>query len=505
MLLTALPSELILQIFEQIPDAQTLQSLACTCSNFQQIAEVCLYSRFLFTRRESFKKLVDSLNKDSQRYNHVRDVELRYSTQAYDFLSTEPMDLCEFPNLRSFVSESPFCNAHSYVGRKDEGIWIADMKHYLHAFERASILTPGPEDGTLSKPLNNLKSLTLHWTGGLNARFWTTTPSCPIFLLPSLKKLEISCVKIKASENDQALQPFAYRTNLEELTFTESLVTTEALERILSLPKSLRSLTLHEVYRHRFNVGTGDYRHPLDNLDGMLRAISQQSDNLRVLNIFGPSVNDLQIAHLDLSTFACLTHLGLRNTYRYRLEQPPPSLTTLRIEDFAATAMTTSRLDSLLSEVNIVDCVANCANRQETLKLDLRLQDVAIVMLIGGHGPDASRPLRAFVDNFVQEIGKRVEMRQNRHLSSYGTISPDAPQTSISAPSPRRTSPLRLRLLTAKRIRYMPPYLHTEKRPKWVVRYDSGILAHPYYDETGDLIGSESSEDEEMNEIFMAH
>jgi hypothetical protein len=131
------------------------RAAACTCSKFRDIAEICLYARAAFTKRASLEKFLSLCQNDLARSSYVHDLELLYSTQSYDFLETQPVDLCSFPCLRSFISESPFCNAHDHVAMKQDGVWQADMVAYLQAFAKASLLSSVPLQ---ERPLSNLRS-----------------------------------------------------------------------------------------------------------------------------------------------------------------------------------------------------------------------------------------------------------------------------------------------------------------------------------------------------------
>lgn len=150
-----LPNELVLLVFRQIDDSNSLQAAACTCKKFRGVAEICLYSRAHFTKRSSAERLLELCREDSNRAAYVQDLRLLYSTQYHDFLNTSPLDLCYFSCLNSFVSESPFCNSHSRVGMKSESVWRADMQAYLRAFEQASLLS---DTSSGDKPLSYLRS-----------------------------------------------------------------------------------------------------------------------------------------------------------------------------------------------------------------------------------------------------------------------------------------------------------------------------------------------------------
>lgn len=138
--LFALPNELILQIFKHIGDPRTLVAVTCTCRKFKHIAEIFLFSRLVLTRRSSLNQILTLCNDDDRRATYVHDLQLMFSTRHYDFIDSQAVDLRQFSCLRSFASESPFCNPHSRIGGKDDTTWKADLRAFLYAFEEASLL-----------------------------------------------------------------------------------------------------------------------------------------------------------------------------------------------------------------------------------------------------------------------------------------------------------------------------------------------------------------------------
>ncbi|KAK6088095.1 hypothetical protein SCUP234_01161 [Seiridium cupressi] len=504
MALKKLPNELVLQAFQQIDTIETLQAVACTCRKFREIAEICIYSQALCTKRLTVDKVLALCRKEPTRASYLLDLQLLYSTRHYDFLDSQAVDLGYFPCLRSFVSESPFCNSHSRIGMKDESIWRADMQAYLHAFEQASLLSTIPSE---DRPLSNLRSLTLHWTGSLNLRFWETTSACPIFLLPELRTLTVSCVKIKAAETEFDVTRLKGQTKLESLTFVESVVSPDALGHILSYPNALRSFSLQEINYHR--TDTSAYKFFKDDNSASLRALAQQSASIRRLHFFGRHVHYGRRPGLDLSELRSLEHLQLSSS-DYRIEVPPPFLETICLNDLDPRMLRSVWRGAMLKDIKFVECVENCAKRDSTLTLNLRLQRFhGYYISPFGTGPAQGDPHQMTVSEVLDALRDSLRDRSRytlaEHPDEIASISSDHTETAFEdAPPPSTdTAPVRLRILTAKRVHFIPPFLHSEKQRRWVVRYDSRLLEDPYYEDSGILENEDSSNvDEHMRGAF---
>ncbi|KAI0168655.1 hypothetical protein BJ166DRAFT_523005 [Pestalotiopsis sp. NC0098] len=507
MALDSLPTELILHVFQQIADTEALQATARTCKKFRQVVEICLYSSVLFTRRSSANRLLDLCKADPRRAAYVHDLQLVYSTRHHDFQNSPPLDLCFFPCLNSFVSESPFCNAHSRIGSKSESVWQADMQAYLRAFEQASLLSNIPPG---DRPLSFLRSVTLHWTGSINSRFWRTTPLCPIFLLPELQNLTLSCVKIRVEDEDCDISRFANSTKLESLSFVESIVSPRALEQIMSFPSALKKLALHEITHH--GTGTASYDFLRNDIEASHRALELQAESLQEFDFSGHHdprgmMSTRPLTAFNLANFRSLTYLKLN--WSVRLDHPPPNLKVLCLQDLSPLTFRGGAENVLARLPKLTECLVNASKRKDFFQVDLRLYRIPL-HFFGRH--------RMEDDEYGQQPLRRVfEDLRHKMINRYTLVeepeedlaeSPDAtPAGNNETPPPSEQEmledvPVRLRILTAKHRHYIPPYLYGEKSHRWVVRYDSEMLEIPYCDNSGHPEGEESSEDEDMLEAF---
>lgn len=159
MALLTLPSELLFQIMGHLRDSQDVPALIsamCACRVLNEQAEVHLYNTARFTTLSNLYQFLEVSSAKPQRLGYLRHLQLLYSTTKYDHkMSSTPPDLTSFPNLTSFVSESPECQPQSAKGTH----WKLFMNAYMQAFRQASLLNDSVEP---PRPLHNLRSRKLH-------------------------------------------------------------------------------------------------------------------------------------------------------------------------------------------------------------------------------------------------------------------------------------------------------------------------------------------------------
>ncbi|KAI1474720.1 hypothetical protein K445DRAFT_323546 [Daldinia sp. EC12] len=500
MSLLTIPNELLLQVVRYLRDSQqvqALQAMARTCKTLREIAEIYLYSTAEFTTLSTLYLFLDAATRaDPKRKGYLRSLKLLYSTTRYDYFYSPPYppDLTLFPNLESFVSESPECQPRSVKGTH----WGLFKDSYMRAFTQASLLN---ESLGTSRPLSKLRSLTLHWTA-TGQRFWDIEPTCPIFLLPQLESLEISCANIgqegSAKWEKEMPQRFQHQTALKSLIFTECVVSIEALDLILSFPRRLLDLTLCEKFYHRRVAGDS---FAIEETDAFNRAISQQAESLESLHIerFSQYSDDGKSLVLSLSNFPALTHLQLgpflQKEFKYILSTPvPPALKYLRLIEYGVSMLQKNRADKLLSDLSVDELLINCKNCGLPFTLDISLQHLPHLLrrpLFNGND------VRSDIRQLVNKLGDRFQELQS--ASTHPRLE-DRSESSI-----RQTSS-RLRILTNRRRNKIPPFLHDEGPPRFLVRYDSShperFLRDPYTANAAALDRDFSSDDEDMDTAF---
>lgn len=355
-----------------------------------------------------------------------------------------------------------------------------------------------------------LDTVTLHWSGSISARFWQTTPLCPIFLLPELRSLTLSCVKIKVSETDFDVSGFKGNTKLESLAFIESIVSPDALEQILSYPKALKSLTVHEIQHHQ--TVNASFKFLKDDIEASHRALAAQAATLQLFDFSGQHegrgvMASRRAVGFDLSNLRSLSHLRL-NYSDLKLERPPPNLRLLCLQDLSPLTLRSGSEYILARLPKLDECLQSAAERGDSFQVDLGLFRIPVHFIGRMVRNGASEPRisirRVFEDLRQKMIDKYTLLEEDEEdTASHGGSTETRLEKTTSPAEPTTDNvPVRLRILTSKRTRFVPPYLHGEKGSRWVVRYDSGILDNPYYDDSGHLEGDDSSEDEAMAEAF---
>ncbi|KAI0105376.1 hypothetical protein F4776DRAFT_475863 [Hypoxylon sp. NC0597] len=500
-----LPEELVLQIMCHLRDAQdirTLKSAACTCSWLRRAAEVYLYSTAKFTTLSSLYQYNGAVHAEPRRASYLRDLKLLYSTSVYDYYREPiPLDLTLFTNLASFVSESPECQPRSAKGTH----WNLFMDSYMQAFKQASLLT---EPIQAWRPLQNLRTITLHWSGSQD-RFWDITPKCPIFLLPFLQSLEISCARIGQGESDEwaaeELERFGRQTRLRSLVLTECVVSIEALHALLSFPNALQTLVLHEKFYHHREIGD---RFAVEDTVTFNRAISQQAESLEHLEIFRHSqfADGGKTLVLSLDNFPMLSHLQLgpylsmradgSRYFTFALATPvPEALQSLRLDEYAISMLKDSRAEKVLSDLSVAELLMNAEARGFPFTLDISLQHLPRLFAGVRFGNQDARPA---VRKLIESFELHFQTRQEASIRSR-------PEEISKVPSDNQASS-RLRILTNKPRYKIPPYLDDEGPQRFVVRYDSKhperFLSYPYTANTLPSNRDDSSDDEDMDVAF---
>lgn len=287
-------------------------------------------------------------------------------------------------------------------------------------------------------------------------------------------------------------------TKLESLVFTESVVSPDAMEQILSFPANLKIFTLHEVNYHTLN--TSSYKFFKDDQETSLRALSQQANSLREFNFLGARLDK----DLDLSFMDSLTSLRL-GWNNYRLGIPPPALELITFEQVDPRMLRTSAGTPVLKYMKLEECIRNCSKRGAKLQLDLclrRFPGPQIPDIVPNGSPNyRPLPIRQVIELFLRSINKyrycltEHPLENEQTAQECDTIS-EEPVVYCSL------VPFRLRVFTVKRTRYIPPFLHGEKTPKWVSRYDTGFIDGPQHNDVQTIQEDELSEDEAMEEAF---
>ncbi|KAI0592828.1 hypothetical protein F4775DRAFT_597812 [Biscogniauxia sp. FL1348] len=482
-LLLSLPTELVTQIvmqFQPGPGNKTLRALACTSRSLRCITERHLYSSAAFRTPGRFHIFHHALKARPQLRTYVRELALPWSTRLFNYdTDFEPLDLRRLPKLTSFLCESPFCNQHceTYIrslSRVNKG-WSRVVEKLLESFTEASLLTnPGPGG---ERPLKNLRHLTLHWNDGADIRLWEGTPLCPVFLLPTLDSLEISCIDIRpedgaAEVDNDCLSRHSRQTNLKSLTITRCYIATGHLHAILSFPRALESFS----FMQPLSLGLDDNGPPLSghNMDAFNAAIAQHSASLRRLELrVEPRLHERGFSRapgpppaprlsLDLSEFRRLEQLHLAPHHSagpredtWALVGPlPPALTLLRLSDIWPHDGRQDEVRYVFGRLRIREFIADAARRGVAFELEVGFMRKAV----------DDPPLPPFVQDLML-LFPCEEKNENEDWNPADQLQ----EAKEMDKGPRH----RLRYLELQGTSYIQPYLCDEVRPIYKLCYDS--------------------------------
>ncbi|KAJ7476250.1 hypothetical protein B0H11DRAFT_2235014 [Mycena galericulata] len=268
--LLSVPTELLLAVVEAIEDAASLRSFALTCKFARLLAEPVLYRAILVTTGSQASCLAEALKKQQtpMRAEFVQALDLRpeYDKDA-DVEVLTPL-VGAMTQLRALSMESPFANY---------GLWNSSGIRWEQLMQGYRALFLDAQRGT---GLQNLQSLTIHWSGD-GSEFWLLTEFKPILMLPALQSLTISCA-ILVDDLVDGLAAFAGTTPLTHLELIECFVSQKALTAVLALPRALRSCHLGIMRYHTSPSETYNEASPEQQLD----ALHQQCHSLQQLTWF---------------------------------------------------------------------------------------------------------------------------------------------------------------------------------------------------------------------------
>ncbi|KAK7914891.1 hypothetical protein PG985_012594 [Apiospora marii] len=460
--LLSFPNELLREIFDAVQEKTSLAAAARTCHQLRDFAEARLYSHLSLETRGALEVLEKLVESRPQRAGFLRQLDLVFATPRYDndrVGVTTAGVVASCPGIKSLTIESPRCNARSRDDPSEWGTdWPADMALYQEQFESASLLS---EPSSKGAPFQNL-------TSRATDRLWYTTPSCPVFLLPNLEKLEVSCAVVRFTETDRELQRFEGKTKLKALAFTESSVDADSLDALLKLPKELLRLELYEPAS--LMGGVWPRNQPIRLSSNSLRHLSLSIRSLRPPS--NPSTPHFQ---LDLSALPSLEslqvgpflgpfHSPLQERWPL-LGQLPRNLASLRLSGFDA--RTLRRRNTIVTDLRVEELLSfpRDDGRRFSIVIDLTIPNPS------QHRQAWRTSMRSRIRQFAEQV---AELQPSEGVGLEGD-----------------ECMFELQVTTARQVRFVPPYLYGEKRPQRVVRYSSSrpehdrFLARPYFEETG--------------------
>ncbi|CAK3903820.1 hypothetical protein DOTSEDRAFT_90064 [Lecanosticta acicola] len=436
-----LPNELIAHIIEQVDSVKALRKLSQTCRRVQELTEPFLYRVALVRSGRRAEAILRSLETRRARAAAIRRLDVPCDYHQHQNFEALSSLLRQARNLKTLMIESPQCNNGDF---EDEPTWRVMAEHIFSPFHDAVRLAEIGEPS--SRPLHNLRELTLH-LNGIDSPYWTPSgSSLAIFQIPTLQYLKISCVNI-LDDLAKQLQDKP-RTPLKHLELEECNITHLGLYGILSVPEALETLYLGE---NIYNI-TAFMGYPVDpasnhlfqtNPKAALHALQQQQGSLQSLTY---ATNERIYQHMQLARqilcdpspvdagfagFHCLQHVTLvgqcPNFERALMtSKSPPILKTLEHQEISPLRRTVVNQASPLDSVPFLRA-PSCSIPTTLESVDITYQSISLMN---------SRITEAIKNEFIQPAAVAVE-----------------------------TMGVRMRVFNRQVAGYFPPYLYGEPRP----------------------------------------
>ncbi|KAK5175450.1 uncharacterized protein LTR77_000589 [Saxophila tyrrhenica] len=356
-----LPNELVAHIIEFIDDLNTLRNLACTSHRLQQLTEPKLWREITFRLAPSLLHIVAATESRHERASAVQVLNAPLRPKFGRDMSRLAYLMMIARNLRELMVESPLCNATHLSHFEDHPTWRSMTAQLFMPFQRAVV-----GNAVEHRPLQKLTKLTLHLNGpGLP--YWTPNErSISIFLHPTLKYLNISCVNIPEDLFDEVSERAI--TPLQHLVLEECNISVRGLHGLLGLPTGLEHLVLGENAhnaRQFDNEVEASYNHLFrTNASAVVKALGQQNHSLKSLVYVAASASVFADSQLlrrmaegrqagvdagfaDFHALESITSSGANFTFERAVlsSAPPPNLKVLTYQ--AENAITSPHGSSL--------------------------------------------------------------------------------------------------------------------------------------------------------------
>ncbi|KAJ6453367.1 hypothetical protein C8R45DRAFT_1192996 [Mycena sanguinolenta] len=258
--LLSVPTELLLDVVEAIDDVASLRRFALTCKLARLVAEPVLYRAVLVTTGSQASCLAQAL-RHQPRAELVRILDLRPVPHGSGDLAALTPVVGAMTQLRALSIESPFANSSRWRSSAARAMWEPLTQGYRALFRGAQV----------GAGLQNLTSLTIHWSGapkGAATRFWLLTEFYPIFTLPALQSLTVSCAVLDddlaryASPEQHLAALRQQRHSLQQFTWVDKCFASDTdVRRVSTIPgrglsdfTELHTLTLDGASALLFSV-----------------------------------------------------------------------------------------------------------------------------------------------------------------------------------------------------------------------------------------------------------
>ncbi|KAF1850073.1 uncharacterized protein K460DRAFT_360930 [Cucurbitaria berberidis CBS 394.84] len=293
--LTALPDEILLQIFEELGrisrrDLCNVSRVNKTC---HRLSDAILYKSILFETPEFHLTFSESLSRRPRRGSAIYEVKLSYPSSELSQLSLDaPVHGSHLDPSRS-NSLSRTLSIMSNLEKLD--ISVPDV--LLHGI---GTLFNGPFD------LACLKSCSLFYQCA-NDAYWDLRENIHIFAHPTLESLTIRRAKLDDKGFDHIERP--HETALKKLYLIECDINDDSLSDLLELPEALEEFVMTQVEEPEPELEESS-----DNVGDYILALQSQAEFLKSITIDFPTLTGRKA--LRMRQFEALTTLRLSWDYQ---------------------------------------------------------------------------------------------------------------------------------------------------------------------------------------------
>ncbi|KAJ4377544.1 hypothetical protein N0V83_000369 [Neocucurbitaria cava] len=342
--LTALPDELLLQVFEALGriSRRDLCSVSRVNKHCHRLSDAVLYKSILFENPEFHLTFSESLSRRPRRGSAIYEVKLSYPSSELSQLALDAPVHSSHLDPRHSDSLSRTLSIMSNLEKLD--ISVPDV--LLHGI---GTLFNGPFD------LACLKSCSLFYQCA-NDAYWDLRENIHIFAHPTLEELTIRRAKLDEKGFDHIERP--HETALKRLHLIECDINDDSLGDLLELPEALEEFVMTQLEEPEPELEESS-----DNVGDYVLAVQSQAEFLKSLTIDFPSLTGRKV--LRMRDFEALTTLRLNWDYQLfgksskkpRLHSVglPPILETLEFfNDLGTDDEVTDLLLSTIEQKNII-------------------------------------------------------------------------------------------------------------------------------------------------------
>jgi len=294
-LLTRLPDELLLHIFEALGQISRrhLTNVSRVNKRCHRLSDAVLYKSILFETPEFHLTFSESLSRRPRRGSSIYEVKLAYPSSELSQIALDAPVAGSYLDPKRSDSLSRTLSIMSNLEKLD--ISVPDV-----LLRGIGSLFNGPFD------LACLKSCSLFYQCANNA-YWDLRENIHIFAHPSLETLTIRRAKLDERGFDHLERP--HMTALKKLVLIECDVNDDSLGDLLELPEALEEFAMTQL-----DQPDPELEQSSDNIGDYIFALQSQAEFLTSIAIDFPTLTGRRA--LRMRDFAALTTLRINWDYQ---------------------------------------------------------------------------------------------------------------------------------------------------------------------------------------------